>query len=57
LDDTIGFVAAQRTISTRYAYTSEERVPSGWNVLDDAPELMVDMLAGAEVFKGDRFVR
>jgi hypothetical protein len=29
----------------------------GWIDPDDAPELTAEMLAGAEVFKGDRFVR
>ena len=35
----------------------KERVSSGWTDPDDAPELTVDMLAEAEVFKGDHFVR
>lgn len=30
---------------------------SGWTDPDDAPELTEEMLAEAEVFKGDRFVR
>ena len=30
---------------------------TGWIDPDDAPELTAEMLAEAEVFKGDRFVR
>ena len=32
-------------------------VSTGWTDPDDAPELTPDMLANAEVFHGDRFVR
>src|SRR5579883_1606253 len=36
---------------------TKKRVSNGWTDPDDAPELTEDMLAGAEVFKGDKFVR
>src|SRR5271166_987061 len=36
---------------------AKQHVSSGWTDPDDAPELTEDMLAEAEVFKGDRFVR
>ena len=39
------------------AHASEKHASSGWTNPDDAPELTDDMLAEAEVFKGDRFVR
>lgn len=35
----------------------KKRVSSGWIDPDDAPELTEEMLAEAEVFKGDKFVR
>jgi uncharacterized protein (DUF4415 family) len=35
----------------------KKHVSSGWTDPDDAPELTEDMLAEAEVFKGDHFVR
>jgi len=35
----------------------KKRVSTGWIDPDDAPELTAEMLAEAEVFSGDRFVR
>jgi uncharacterized protein (DUF4415 family) len=35
----------------------KKRVSTGWTDPDDAPELTAEMLAEAEVFRGDRFVR
>jgi uncharacterized protein (DUF4415 family) len=35
----------------------KRNVSTGWTDPDDAPELTADMLAEAEVFKGEQFVR